>query len=300
MLVRRLAAPLAALIIAIAPLAPLVGAPSADAATAAASRAASLPCTIRGTAHADVLHGTPGRDVICGFGGWDVIYGGGGDDILRGGSGHDTLYGGPGDDTLRGGADKDLLYGGAGNDALYGDGSYNYLYGNAGADRLDGGPGTLHTGSYVNGGAGADTCAWHNLDTLVSCVYDHEKPVVHWVTVSTHAVDVSQSAATVTIRARVSDDNAVASDTNWSPFVLLADPRDRAATAVDANDPSEFQINLHLVSGTVRNGVWQGRALISRNFPTSSLTLNLQVSDPVLNTAERTVADDVRVTGSTS
>jgi Ca2+-binding RTX toxin-like protein len=67
----------------------------------------TAPCTIVGTAGADVLFGTPGNDIICGFGGNDVIFGDGGNDVLRGGRGADRLYGAAGNDILRGvGADR--------------------------------------------------------------------------------------------------------------------------------------------------------------------------------------------------
>jgi Ca2+-binding RTX toxin-like protein len=67
------------------------------------------PCTIRGTARANVLNGTAGADVICGLGGNDRINGKGGNDLILGGAGADTLVGGAGRDTLRGEAGNDLL-----------------------------------------------------------------------------------------------------------------------------------------------------------------------------------------------
>ncbi len=67
----------------------------------------SPPCTIVGTAGADILAGTPGDDVICGLGGNDTLTGAAGDDVLVGGDGNDALTGGPGDDLERGGAGTD-------------------------------------------------------------------------------------------------------------------------------------------------------------------------------------------------
>jgi hypothetical protein len=84
------------------------------------------PCTIMGTARANVLRGTARRDVICGLGGNDALSGLGGNDVLIGGPGNDRLTGGGGRDTLRGGAGadtflardraRDVVNGGAGRD----------------------------------------------------------------------------------------------------------------------------------------------------------------------------------------
>lgn len=81
-------------------------------------------CTIKGTAHADVLRGTAKSDVICGYGGNDVI-------LARGGN--DVVYGGAGKDKITGGAGKDSLHAGAGNDTL--------LARDGTVDLVDGGPG---------------------------------------------------------------------------------------------------------------------------------------------------------------
>jgi Ca2+-binding RTX toxin-like protein len=78
------------------------------------------PCTISGTAGADILIGTAGFDLICGFGGNDIIRGRGGDDILRAGAGNDRVRGGFGNDLLRGGPGNDRLNGGAGYDTCKG------------------------------------------------------------------------------------------------------------------------------------------------------------------------------------
>jgi Ca2+-binding RTX toxin-like protein len=66
-------------------------------------------CTIKGTAHRDVLVGTPGPDVICGFAGNDVIRGLGGNDIVFGGLGNDVIDGGAGADSVHGNGGKDRL-----------------------------------------------------------------------------------------------------------------------------------------------------------------------------------------------
>jgi len=85
------------------------------------------PCTIMGTAGADVLRGTAGRDVVCGLGGNDRLSGLGGNDVLVGGPGSDRLTGGGGNDTMRGGGGADTL--------LARDGVRDVVNGGAGADR---------------------------------------------------------------------------------------------------------------------------------------------------------------------
>lgn len=82
--------------------------------------AASVRCTISGTAGNDRLVGTAGKDVICGRGGDDVLVGRGGADILDGAGGRDVLKGGAGADVLTGSRGDDLLSGGAGADQLEG------------------------------------------------------------------------------------------------------------------------------------------------------------------------------------
>jgi Ca2+-binding RTX toxin-like protein len=81
----------------------------------------TAPCTITGTAGADVLVGTDGNDVICGLGGKDVLLGNGGNDVLRGGKGKDTLLGAAGDDFLFGGKGADKVNGGLDLDLCVGE-----------------------------------------------------------------------------------------------------------------------------------------------------------------------------------
>lgn len=85
------------------------------------------PCTVMGTAGADVLRGTTGKDVLCGLGGNDRLSGLGGNDVLVGGPGSDRLTGGGGADTLRGGGGGDTL--------LARDGARDVVNGGAGTDR---------------------------------------------------------------------------------------------------------------------------------------------------------------------
>lgn len=71
--------------------------------------AAAGPCTVIGTAGADLLTGTSGPDEICGLGGDDVLWGFGGDDVLRGGDGNDILYPGAGANVAHGHAGTDTV-----------------------------------------------------------------------------------------------------------------------------------------------------------------------------------------------
>ena len=102
------------------------------------------PCTITGTARADVLRGTSSRDVICALGGNDVVYARGGNDVVYAGGGKNTVYGGAGNDYLVGGRASEALFGGRGHDEILA---------RAGRDRLSGGRGR----DGIRGGHGADT-----------------------------------------------------------------------------------------------------------------------------------------------
>jgi hypothetical protein len=85
------------------------------------------PCTIMGTARADVLRGTAGRDVLCGLGG---------NDRIRGGAGNDRILGGAGNDRLTGDKGRDTLIGESGADVFYArDGARDLVRGGPGRDR---------------------------------------------------------------------------------------------------------------------------------------------------------------------
>ena len=138
------------------------------------------------------LTGSQGNDTLIGNDGSNVLRGQEGDDVLRGALGSDILDGGEGIDTATwdersdpiaaslvddaargGGAVEDRLpaienlTGSKGNDVLVGDDQPNVLRGDDGADILQGGlgPGTRDT---LNGGAGADTATWIDLDGPVT------------------------------------------------------------------------------------------------------------------------------------
>jgi hypothetical protein len=103
------------------------------------------PCTISGSARANVLRGTAANDVICGRGGNDSISGGGGHDLVLGGAGDDRVLGQTGRDYLSGGRGNDVLVGGGGDDELLGghgadllrarDGDFDLVRGGPGRDR---------------------------------------------------------------------------------------------------------------------------------------------------------------------
>jgi Ca2+-binding RTX toxin-like protein len=100
-------APLALVVLVVAPLAAAQARPAAGLdATASAVQPA---CTITGTEGDDLLGGTDFPDVICGLGGNDRLRGFGGNDILLGAAGNDTLHGGGGNDQLIGGPGTDTV-----------------------------------------------------------------------------------------------------------------------------------------------------------------------------------------------
>jgi Ca2+-binding RTX toxin-like protein len=78
----------------------------------------SSPCSISGTAGADVLTGTAADDIICGLAGNDTITPSGGNDTYYGGLGNDTLIPGDGNDKVYGGSDTDLTPGSGGIDTI--------------------------------------------------------------------------------------------------------------------------------------------------------------------------------------
>lgn len=87
------------------------------------------PCSITGTAGADLLVGTAGADVICARGGDDIVRAKPGDDVVKAGAGNDLARGGIGDDLLRGGPGRDTLRGGPGFDTCIGGGGVDIIKG---------------------------------------------------------------------------------------------------------------------------------------------------------------------------
>lgn len=205
--------------------------------------AASAPrCTITGTQGNDRLIGTRGNDVICGRGGNDRIYAGPGRDMVLGGPGADQIAGDRGDDRL---------------------------YGGTGADRIVGGPGH----DAIDGGAGADTCPYEPFDhQRTSCVFDRERPRVVSLTASPAAADVTSASQVVTFRARLVDDAAISSNDNGGPvpYIGLGDGK-------YALEPVDFD----LVSGSLRNGIWEAEVTVPRGMPATQLDAYVWVEDVV-------------------
>lgn len=249
------------------------------AAQAASYTSTGLRCTIVGTAKNDVLTGTAKRDVICGRGGDDRIQGRGGHDVLDagagtdvvvGGAGNDVVLGGAGDDTvvagegndrvlagtgadsivagdgkdlLRGGAGDDELDGGPGDDAVNGDAGADVTSGGSGDDTVTGGAGDDELGGDsgaddVDGGTGFNVCDTPNDDgdTQVRCATDTTPPAVTDVVATPSTVDVTESEQTVRIQMRITDDTGIArvGAGSWA----------------------------RLVSGTVRDGVWESEIAV--------------------------------------
>ncbi len=148
------------------------------------------PNLLSGSAAPDVIRGGGGDDLINGGPGQDVVHGDGGDDRILGYSGLDTLYGDAGKDRIEGYGGADLIYGGTGNDLLIGDEGNDRIYGKRGDDRLYGdihpcagasceigGDDLLDGGSGAESGAGdfgdggpqilADHCI--NLEVFTGC-----------------------------------------------------------------------------------------------------------------------------------
>lgn len=286
---RRLLAalPVAALLVAVAP-------SSAQAATYTSS---GVRCTKVGTGGADRLTGTSARDVLCGLGGDDVLYGLGGDDVLDGGPGTDTVRGGTGNDAVLGGSGNDAVngdggtdkvYGGTGSDRVYGGDGADLLYGQDGGDSLSGGygadkeyggigddrllggpDGDVLAGQDGNddlsgeggsdaldGGTGTNWCTVGAADSQTRCVYDATAPKIGSSTVSPNPVDVTNQSVLVTVRSHIVDDTGIARvQFTWGSPTL--------------------------VSGTVRDGVWQSRAYIPRYAAPGDYTLMVDATDRV-------------------
>jgi Ca2+-binding RTX toxin-like protein len=126
-------------VLALVPVAILIGGILVPSATAAVPRCYGQRATIVGTDRADVIVGTDRKDVIVGLGGADIIRGGG-----RG----DLICAGPGDDVVKGGGGIDVLFGEKGNDRLIGGlGFFNQIIPGPGDDFVNGGPQRENRGS---------------------------------------------------------------------------------------------------------------------------------------------------------
>ncbi|MGE5719211.1 MAG: calcium-binding protein [Nocardioidaceae bacterium] len=275
-------------------------------AQAAVDTSTGVRCTVVGTSGADVLVGTSRRDVMCGRGGNDVIRGAGGNDLidagagpdriaggpgsdsLIGGDGSDTLSGGDGSDAVRGGSGRDRIAGGDGTDRIAGGDDDDTLAGEGGGDTVDGGRGediiggggsgdTLTGGGgddeltsgpgtdTVDGGPGDNLCVVDAADESIRCRYDEQPPVAAQTTVDPGSVDVTHADARVTVRVHATDDTGVRNVQGY-----LAEGNNGVALSVDG---------FELVSGTDRDGWWEGAATIPRWTPQVTLHPDVWVTD---------------------
>ena len=228
-------------------------------------------CTVVGTAGADRLVGTGARDVICGLGGADTIDARGGDDLVDAGSGADRVHGGAGADRLLGTAGRDTLAGDGGADTVVGGADGDTLTGGDGGDDLVGGDGNDDlvggpAADDLEGGAGTDWCTVGSQDTQTSCVYDREPASSDSGHLSDDRVDVSDATRVVTARAHVLDDTGAT----------------RVSLSVnDDNDNTSASGDADLVSGTIRDGVWEAEIPVLRWSAPGDLTLAVSMRDRV-------------------
>lgn len=241
---------------------------SADAATYSAS---GVRCTVVGTSGQDVLVGTSSRDVICGLGGDDTIKGlggndlidaGGGSDEVLAGDGADRVLGGPGADDVAGGAGADDLFGGSNGDELTGGGGTDVLAGQDGNDDLDGGAGP----DDVRGGPGTNWCAIDSTDDRTRCSYDLEPAEIGAAALSKDTVDVTLSSEQFRVRVHVTDDTGVAQVSTYLE-------RDDGTSGGGGGGGGD------LVSGDVRDGIWEANALVQRWSAPGSFHLAVSVKD---------------------
>ncbi len=302
----------------------LVGSVTTAAPASSAVRAANgAICTNVGTSGADTLTGTAGRDVICGLGGNDRLSGAGGDDVLDGGSGADSLAGGVGHDVLLGGLGSDVLGGADGNDRLLGGDGRDRILGGNGNDSVSGGA----SGDNVAGGAGSDTLSgrigddiltggtgddrvvggsgnddldggagrdgidggdgtnWCTVDPLDTtrdqCVHDVTKPTAELASVTPTVVDVTSAPKRAVVRVRVMDDTGIVR-------VQFNAQDMEGGAAVRVSEPL-------LVSGTVRDGIWEGIAMVPQWSPPGTLDIHVFATDRVRRSGDGDFVDALTV-----
>lgn len=224
------------------------------------------PCTITGTARADVLVGTAGNDIICGLGGNDTIRGGGGNDTIRGDVGNDKIDGGAGNDVVSGGAGTDTIEGGVGNDALSGNAGRDTISGGAGIDAISGGadPDSLLSG------AGNDTCARDTADRqLDPCTVDADAPVVRF---PNNAVVEYQAGSTIVFRWTANDPSGV--NISWASI---------GGPPGWVTEWCGFAIPAQRTSGTIYSGTYELRCDIPADAVNENYTLFVSASDALGN-----------------
>ena len=242
--------------------------PPAGAATYTES---GIRCTKVGTTGDDLLVGTSSRDVICGRGGDDTIRGLGGNDLIdagpgndevSAGGGEDRVFGGRGADDVAGGAGADDLFGGGGLDEIVGGGGGDLLAGQDGNDDLAGGLGP----DDVRGGPGTNWCTIDSADVRTRCVYDLEPAEIVDATLSKDTVDVTRSDEEFRVRVHVTDDTGVVQ--------VSTGFQSEAGTAAGVSG-----IQGRLISGTVRDGIWEVASTVKRWSVPGTFTLDVNVRD---------------------
>ncbi len=200
----------------------------------------------------DRIYGGLGADRIASGYGADRVEGDDGADTISGGDGTDALQGEAGADTVSGGGQDDLIQGGSQGDNLNGEGGDDELSSGSGADDVDGGPGD-------------NLCIVDAEDESVRCRYDEQPPVAVRTVVDPGAVDVTNADAEVTVRVHATDDTGV-------NMVQVSFAAGNNGVAVGAPW-------LELVSGTDRDGWWQGSVTVPRWTAPGPLYAAVTVTD---------------------
>ena len=222
---------------------------------------AAPECTIAGSVRADVLRGTPGDDVICGGKGDDLLIGRGGNDVLIGGAGEDEARGAGGDDSLLGAGAADELIGGIGSDVLKGGPGDDLLNGGDGDDILRGNEGL----DELLGGAGKDGCFPGPLDELLEELQldceDITAPLLLDFEFVPPAVDTSQEARQIVVRARIFDDLSGVEEGDTMHYrvshVRFRGPEGVSTELVGEFRPGSGYREQNLVSGDKYDGVYE-------------------------------------------
>jgi len=132
------------------------------------------------------------------------------------------------------------------------------LYGGLGNDDLIGGAGSDH----LYGGPGTNWCVGSGSDTQTGCVYDEQPAAADSPWLSVDQVDVTSAAAHFRARVHVTDDTGVTRVALYAPGSIY---------------PAEA----HLVSGTIRDGLWVADFEVKRWTPPATGVLAVRMDDRV-------------------
>ena len=219
--------------------------------------------TLSGQEDNDRIEGGVGNDIIVTASGADVVLSGAGHDFVDLGDGNDWADGGTGGDKLVGGTGADTIVGGADGDTVSGGSGTDTVYGNDGDDDLVGGSDR----DLLSGGGGTNWCEVAADDIRYSCKTDAENPAARQVTLSPSTVDVTNDAALVTYRMRVTDDTGVLT------VQVGAQYEDGGGYATGGLAT--------LASGTIRDGWWTGTLRVPRYIEPGSMTVHAFMKDRV-------------------